>query len=38
MQTGNKQNWEMHNFYQTILAATVTILNEIKAEILQCGI
>jgi gliding motility-associated protein GldM len=30
---GTKQNWEMHNFYRTILAATVTILNKIKAEI-----
>ena len=30
---GNKQNWEMHNFYRTILAADVTILNKIKAEI-----
>jgi len=30
---GAKQNWEMHNFYRTILAATVTILNKIKAEI-----
>jgi len=30
---GKKQNWEMHNFYRTILAATVTILNKIKAEI-----
>jgi gliding motility-associated protein GldM len=28
-----KQNWEMHNFYRTIIAATVTILNEIKAEV-----
>ncbi len=31
--TGVKQNWEIHNFYRTILAATVTILNKIKAEI-----
>ncbi|MEI6900009.1 MAG: gliding motility protein GldM [Bacteroidota bacterium] len=30
---GKKQNWEMHNFYHTILAADVTILNKIKAEI-----
>ncbi|MEI7499309.1 MAG: gliding motility protein GldM [Bacteroidota bacterium] len=30
---GNKQNWEMHNFYRTILAATVTILNKMKAEV-----
>lgn len=29
---GGKQNWEMHNFYRTILAATVTILNNLKAE------
>ena len=28
-----KQNWEMHNFYRTILAADVTILNKIKAEV-----
>lgn len=27
------QNWEMHNFYHTILAATVTILNKLKAEV-----
>ncbi len=30
---GRKQNWEMHNFYRTIIAATSTILNEIKAEV-----
>jgi len=30
---GQKQSWEMHNFYRTILAATVTILNKTKAEI-----
>jgi len=30
---GKKQNWEMHNFYRTILAATVTILNKIEAEV-----
>ncbi|TSA30301.1 MAG: gliding motility protein GldM, partial [Bacteroidetes bacterium] len=30
---GVKQNWQMHNFYRTILAATVTILNELKAEV-----
>ncbi len=30
---GREQNWEMHNFFRTILAATVTILNKIKAEI-----
>jgi gliding motility-associated protein GldM len=28
-----KQNWIQHNFYHTILAATVTILNKIKAEV-----
>jgi len=32
---GNKQNWQMHNFFHTILVATVTILNEIKAEVLN---
>lgn len=30
---GKPQNWEMHNFYHTILAATVTILNQIKADV-----
>ena len=30
---GKAQNWEMHNFYHTILAATVTILNQIKADV-----
>jgi len=30
---GNKQPWEIHNFYHTILAADVTILNKIKAEV-----
>ena len=30
---GEVQNWEMHNFYHTILAATVTILNQIKADV-----
>ena len=30
---GVSQNWEMHNFYHTILAATVTILNQIKADV-----
>ncbi|MCX6285022.1 MAG: hypothetical protein NTW31_12400, partial [Bacteroidetes bacterium] len=29
----NSQNWEMHNFFQTILAAAVTILNQIKADV-----
>lgn len=28
-----KQNWAEHNFYHTILAADVTILNKIKAEV-----
>ena len=34
-QDANKQpqNWIQHNFYHTILAATVTILNKIKAEV-----
>ncbi len=30
---GKEQTWEMHNFYRTILAATVTILNKTKAEV-----
>ena len=30
---GQRANWEMHNFYHTILAATVTILNKIIAEV-----
>ncbi|MFC2101548.1 gliding motility protein GldM [Bacteroidota bacterium] len=30
-----EQNWQMHNFYRTILAAAVTILNELKAEVLN---
>jgi len=30
---GVAQNWEMHNFYHTILAATVTILNQMKADV-----
>ena len=30
---GEAQNWEMHNFYHTILAATVTILNQMKADV-----
>jgi len=30
---GNKHNWEMHNFYTTILAADVTILNKLIAEV-----
>lgn len=29
----NEQNWEMHNFYHTILAADVTILNKLVAEV-----
>lgn len=28
-----EQNWEMHNFYHTILAADVTILNKLVAEV-----
>ena len=31
--TKQPQNWIQHNFYHTILAATVTILNKIKAEV-----
>jgi len=30
---GEKQTWELHHFYHTILAASVTILNKIKAEV-----
>jgi len=30
---GVAQNWEMHNFFRTILAAAVTILNQIKADV-----
>jgi gliding motility-associated protein GldM len=30
---GKEQNWQTHNFYHTILAATVTILNQIKADV-----
>jgi len=30
---GNVQSWEIHNFYHTIVAADVTILNKIKAEV-----
>ena len=30
---GQKQNWEQHNFYQTILAADITILNKIIGEV-----
>ncbi len=30
---GEKQTWELHHFYHTILAASVTIMNKIKAEI-----
>ena len=29
----NEQNWEMHNFYHTILAADVTIINKLVAEV-----
>jgi gliding motility-associated protein GldM len=28
-----KQSWELHHFYHTILAASVTIMNKLKAEI-----
>jgi gliding motility-associated protein GldM len=31
--SGNKQTWEIHNFYHTILAACVTILNQLKADV-----
>ena len=31
--SGKIQDWAQHNFYHTILAADVTILNKIKAEI-----
>jgi gliding motility-associated protein GldM len=31
--SGKKQNWEMHTFYHTILAADVTILNKLKADV-----
>jgi gliding motility-associated protein GldM len=30
---GLKEGWEMHNFYRTILAADVTILNNLKAQV-----
>lgn len=30
---GNKQSWEMHNFYHTILAANTTILNKTINEV-----
>ncbi len=30
---GMRQNWEMHNFYHTILAADITIVNKIIAEV-----
>ncbi|MCF6171558.1 MAG: gliding motility protein GldM [Bacteroidales bacterium] len=30
---GQKQNWEQHNFYFTILAADITILNKIIGEV-----
>jgi gliding motility-associated protein GldM len=30
---GEEQTWELHHFYHTILAASVTILNKIKAEV-----
>ena len=31
--SGDKQNWQMYNFYHTILAADVTIMNKIIAEV-----
>lgn len=31
--SGAKQNWEMHNFYHIILAANVTFLNKLIADI-----
>lgn len=31
--SGKEQNWEMYNFYRTILAADVTILNKLIAEV-----
>lgn len=31
--SGAKQNWEMHNFYHTILAANVTFLNKLIADV-----
>jgi gliding motility-associated protein GldM len=30
---GGKQNWEMHNFYHMILAANVTFLNKLIADV-----
>jgi gliding motility-associated protein GldM len=30
---GEKQTWEVHHYYHTILAAAVTILNKTKAEV-----
>lgn len=31
--SGKRQNWEMHNFYHTILAANVTFLNKLIADV-----
>lgn len=31
--SGQKESWEMHNFYATILAAEITILNKLIAEV-----
>lgn len=31
--SGDPQNWEMHNFYHTILAANVTFLNKLIADV-----
>lgn len=30
---GQRQNWEMHNFFNTILAADVTLLNKLIADV-----
>jgi gliding motility-associated protein GldM len=30
---GREQNWEMHNFYNTIMAADIVILNKLIAEV-----
>ncbi len=32
---GKKQNWQQHNFYHSIIVATITILNKTVAEILN---
>jgi gliding motility-associated protein GldM len=33
--SGQKQNWEMHNFYHTIIVANVTILNKLITDVLN---